>query len=140
MGRTTKGSRNVIKKMKVRQRGFTLIEMMVVVLIIGILSAVAFPSYVSYVQKSRRFEAQAVMYEVSAYMERYYTENNSYTGAALPSNASSNSYYEITLVDHASQAYKVRSEPKGSQAKDECGTLTLAHTGAYAAAKAGCWK
>ena len=137
MGRTTKGSRNVIKKMKVRQGGFTLIEMMVVVLIIGILSAVAFPSYVSYVQKSRRFEAQAALYEVAARMERYYTEKNTYADAEEPSDTS---HYEISFVSPPAQTYVIQAVPQGKQGEDGCGTLTLAHTGAYTPTTNGCWK
>lgn len=140
MGRTTKGSRNVIKKTKVRQRGFTLIEMMVVVLIIGILSAVAFPSYVSYVQKSRRFDVQAAMYKTAAEMEREYTEKNTYADGGLAAEAASHPYYTVTFSAKSSQAYTIQAVPKDAQVKDECGTMTLAHTGAYAPTTKGCWK
>lgn len=130
----------MINKTSVRQRGFTLIEMMVVVLIIGILSAVAFPSYVSYVQKSRRFDVQALMYKLAAEMEREYTVANSYEGKSFSEEERSHPYYRVTLPVQTSQTYTIKAEPIGAQDDDECGAMTLAHTGAYTAVTAGCWK
>ena len=65
--------------MKRKNLGFTLIELMIVVAIVGILSAVAYPSYQSHVLKSQRQVAQAALVSLSSTMERYYSENNKYT-------------------------------------------------------------
>lgn len=126
--------------MKVRQGGFTLIEMMVVVLIIGILSAVAFPSYVSYVQKSRRFDVQALMYKLAAEMEREYTVANTYANKSFSEEELFHPYYKVEISAQTSQAYTIQAVPEGTQDDDECKTMTLAHTGANTAETTGCWK
>ena len=60
------------------QQGFTLMELMIVVTIVGILSAVAFPAYKAYVDRAKRSEGKAFLMEVAARQERYYFDNNSY--------------------------------------------------------------
>ena len=65
-------------------KGFTLIELMVVLLIIGILAGVGYPRYISHLQNTQRAVAQSTLVSLSAAMEIYYSENNTYTGAALP--------------------------------------------------------
>ena len=72
----------------IQLRGFTLIEVMIVVVIISILAAIAYPAYQSQLQQSRRIDAQTALLELAQYMERYYTTNGSYTGATLPFTAS----------------------------------------------------
>jgi type IV pilus assembly protein PilE len=76
--------------MKQAQRGFTLIELMIAVVVIGILSAIAIPNYRSYVQKAERGAAKAVMLNIAQTEERYYTNNGTYLAvAALPTAAPS---------------------------------------------------
>ncbi len=67
--------------MKHSSRGFTLIEVMIVVAIIGILAAIAYPSYDEYVKRGNRTEGQAFLSDVAARQERYFSQNNAYITA-----------------------------------------------------------
>ena len=68
-----------------KNRGFTLIEVMIVVAVIGILAAVAYPSYVEYTKKTRRAEAAAVLMDAVQVVERNFSQNGVYSGAGIPS-------------------------------------------------------
>ena len=111
-------------------RGFTLIELMVTVAIIAILASIALPSYNAYVVKTRRAGAAGCLTERAQTMERYYTINLTYVGAAGPAACSSDisSHYTVAFegVPNA-KAYEIRAAPQGGQATSDtkCGTLTL---------------
>lgn len=66
-----------------QQRGFTLMEVMVTVVIVGILAAIAFPSYQDSLRKSRRTDAKNALTQAVANMERYYNQNNTYAAATM---------------------------------------------------------
>ena len=68
--------------MKQHSKGFTLIELMIVVGILGILAAIAYPNYTEYVQRSNRSEGQALLQDAAASQERFFAQNNSYVTAA----------------------------------------------------------
>lgn len=144
------------------QRGFTLVELMIVVAIVGILSAIAYPSYVDHIQKTRRATAAGCLSELSQWMERNYTTCLAYnltgTGcttavadAQLPApacRAELNNAYTFEFQPAASPAvnptartYVLQAAPVGAQAGDtRCGTLTLNQLGVKGAAAAtGCW-
>jgi type IV pilus assembly protein PilE len=119
-----------------KARGFSLIEVMIACAIVAILAAIAYPSYVSSVQKSRRAEATAALLAVAAQMERYSTEKGTYAtatlGAAAPAifaNHTENSYYNLSLSNLASTTYTVSAVPAAIQATDPCGTFTYTESG-----------
>lgn len=128
-----------------KSKGFTLIELMIVVAVIGILSAIAFPSYQQYVQQTRRADAQAALMELAHHMERYYTANGKYTDATLPFSQSPRdggaAMYNLSLTETAS-AYTLSAEPTNGMSGDSCGTLTLDNLGRKGSggAVATCWK
>ena len=139
-----------------RRRGFTLIELMIVVAIVAILAAIAYPSYQDSVRKSRRADTKSVLLEAAQWMERRYTENNSYLvdyAADFPTAFKKSpkeggpvgGYYAITLVS-AQNSFTLTATPQttGGQDKDSCGGLTFTNTGAKGvlgtgATVAQCW-
>lgn len=124
-------------------RGFTLIELMIAVVIIGILASIALPAYQQYVLRAARAEAQAILMETAQFMERYHTTNNSYEDAALLSNVSpktGNVRYNISFNGTpTATAYTLQAVPTGAQSSDTCGTLTVTQTGATGAGGSNCW-
>jgi len=129
---------NMIKNKK----GFTLIELMIVIAIIGILASIAYPAYTDSVTKTRRAMAQANLTELASYMERHFTENNTYTGATIAASGIANDYYTFTspIPNLSATAYTLTAEPTGSQASnDSCGDLTLSQSGVKGADTTDCW-
>ena len=120
-------------------KGFTLIELMIAVAIVGILAGIAYPSYQDSVRESRRADAKGALLGFANSMERYFTENNTYVGA--PANAGT-AYYTLSInVAANARSYTLNAAPTGA---DRCGTLTLTNTGvrgitATGVTVADCW-
>ena len=132
--------------MRQYKRGFTLVELMITTAIIGILAAIAYPSYTQYVLRANRADAVAILTESAQYMERYYTTNTSYASATSLSAVSPKGAtgtrikYNIDFsVTPTATVYTLRAIPANGQANDSCGTLTLSQTGAQTPTTAGCW-
>jgi type IV pilus assembly protein PilE len=114
----------------------TLIELMVVVVVIGILAAIAYPSYQEQVRKSRRADGKAMLMEKAQQLERCYTRFASYVGndpacgIVLPEE-SEEGYYAISTVARDASSFILTATPQGDQANDaKCGVLRLTNTGA----------
>jgi type IV pilus assembly protein PilE len=129
--------------------GFTLIELMITVAVIAIIAAVAYPSYQSHVTRTHRDMAKACLSEHVHFMERYYTTNLTYVGAA-PNLGCSNAdglgqRYTFTVTNLARSTYNVSAAPVGTQASNDaqCGTLGMNQAGTRSASgpkgAAGCW-
>lgn len=124
-------------------KGFSLIELMIAVAIVGILAAIAYPSYQDSVRKSRRADAKTVLLEARQWMERHYTETNSYAvvdfDADFPEGLKKSpkeggpvgGYYTVTLVSDVT-TFTLTATPQSTSGQDQdpCGALTLTHTGA----------
>lgn len=127
-------------------RGFTLIEVMIVVAIIAILAAIAYPSYQESVAKGRRAQAAGQLLAAHQWMERVYSESYRYdqnsagtatTNAALfparfpqsPPPGEGAAVYNITLNPVAAQSYTITATRTGAMTGDRCGNLTINHRG-----------
>ena len=136
---------------RMRSVGFTLIELMVTVAIIGIIAAFVFPSYTSYIVRSNRAAAESYMLELASLQERFMVDNRAYatTVAALNAPATPGSVspnYQVTLTATATPpGYTITATPIGTQASRDtsCGTLALTQAGdksATGSGQTGCWK
>ncbi|MCM5681506.1 type IV pilin protein [Schlegelella sp. S2-27] len=124
-----------------RCRGFTLIELMIVVVVVAILSALAFPSYVEAVRKSRRAEAKTALLELAARQERYFTTHNAYAetppflgyaGSEFPVEVrfGTTAYYRLHLeLTSDASGWRAVAEPTPAQDADACGSYTIDHLG-----------
>ncbi|WP_166216478.1 type IV pilin protein [Pseudomonas atagonensis] len=109
-------------------RGFTLIEIMIVVAIIGIIITIAAPSLTEYVKKGRRAEVVSLLSEQAQTLERFYTKNNLYTG--ITGLSAGTDYYTITPTITDQTFLLTATRKTGSaMATDKCGDFTLTNTG-----------
>ena len=142
-----------------RTRGFTLIELMIVVAIIAIIASIAYPSYTESVARNKRSDAKAILLETAGWMERQFTVSSAYNkkgdgnaidAAALPypeaPKAAGAKAYDIAFVASSPTAttFTLTAAPKNSMSGDKCGTLTLDQQGVRGvvggtATVADCW-
>lgn len=135
---------------KTNSKGFTLIEMMVVVAIMGILYSVALPAYSQYVQDGRRADIQQEMLQQVAHLERQYTRLGGYPDTSV---IPTTDYYSFSYapsvaaaatpgIENDSRTFLLTAIPKSnsSQSNDKCGSMSINHQGLTTANVSQCWK
>lgn len=119
-----------------KERGFSLIEVMTVVAVIGILTALALPSFQEYVRRGHRAEARAGLMQAAQWMERVATANGVYPATTpkdgadvtpLPMSLTTvpGKRYAVSLKTSTESAYTLIATPMGAQSEDKCGAFTL---------------
>ena len=150
----------MILRNKTRQRGVTLLELMIVVTIVAIISAFAYPSYTQYVVNTKRTAATSTLMQIADRQQQFFMDNKSYTadltalgfasnplyvsddGNSVPA-GDADAVYLFTLANVAPTTYTAIAAPLAQQlVRDtKCGTLTLTQAGAKDALAGGddCW-
>lgn len=116
-----------------RSTGFSLVELLVTIMVIGILAAVAFGSYQSHIRKGRRADAQAFLMDLVQRQQQYFTDSRAYaTDVATLNNplpASLSSFYTVQVATAATPpTFTITATAVGSQLSD--GNLTINNSGA----------
>ena len=130
--------------------GFTLIELMIVIMIVSILVSIAYPSYLNQMRSSRRAEGQTLLLEAQSKQERFFTENNTYAnnmtamGYGNNNEPTENGWYNVSVYASSATTFTLSAAPQNDQAKDaECATLTINHLGVKGESGTGtaadCW-
>jgi type IV pilus assembly protein PilE len=112
---------------------FTLIELLIVLIIIGVLVAISYPAYTSHIIKTHRAQAKIALLDLAAQLEEYHGQHHSYKGATLATlnikNHTENNYYQLTLQTNDND-YTVSAIPVGTQAQDKiCGRFIYDQSG-----------
>jgi len=135
---------------KKRVRGFSMVELLIVMVIIGILTAIAYPAYREHLFKTRRSDAMSALTQMQMILERCYSQNFSYAAAcgaipALPQNSQQN-FYSIDVANLGATTYTITATPSGNQAQDiKCASMTVNQANVKSAVDSGgaaaplCW-
>jgi type IV pilus assembly protein PilE len=127
------------------QRGFTLIEAVVVMAMVAILAAIAIPNYSEYVLRSHRSSAQSFITDVASRQAQFFLDRRTYaaTVAALnltaPAEVAARYDFAINIVAGPPPGFQITATPTAAQVGDRCGVLTLNQAGAKGADSTRCW-
>ena len=120
------------------QTGFTIIELVVVMAVIAVLSAIAYNGYSESIRKARRTEARNQMLNIAAAQERFRYSNPRYAATLTALGqaavvADGTQFYDVSMTGVADllvpSAYTITATPRPAQSKDKCGSLTLTNLG-----------
>jgi type IV pilus assembly protein PilE len=142
---------------RTRQKGMTLIELMIVVVIVAVLASIAVPSYRQYVLRTHRTEAKSALLKLAASQEKFYLQNNTYAtdsqlttappnGLGMPA-TTENGWYTLSIANGANATtFSATATATGAQTADTaCASLTITALGVKTATKSGgttstvCW-
>jgi type IV pilus assembly protein PilE len=120
-----------------KHSGFTVFELVIVLSIVAILAALAYPSYRQSVMKARRADAQTDLLSFANNAERVFNQDTSYTNLSAPDDTD---FYTYTLVKTAT-SYTITATPTSIQSADSCGTMNLTSTGqkTHSGSSPDCW-
>ncbi len=141
--------------------GFTLMELMIAVAVVGILAAIAYPSYTDSIRRARRSDARSALLDLAARQERFYNQYNTYASSVTGSGStglgyssaditvSNKTWYTVTLTA-TSTTFTLKATPKSGtdQVKDSCYAFAIDHlgqttnadsNGGTLSASSGCW-
>lgn len=134
------------------QRGFTLIELMVVVTIVAILAAIAIPSFTDHIRKGRRADAAAFLADIVARQQQFLLDRRAYAtsitdtpgagglGLTIPANVTAHYSISMATVNDPPPSFTLTATPQGAQTAERCGSLTITSSGVKTVSGTGnCW-
>ena len=126
-----------------KQRGFSLVELLITIAILGLLVAIAVPSYRGQAIRGARTEAIDEILRIAQFEQQTFTRTNQYAAPANNPYITQNGRYQIaTVINNGGQGYMITAAPQGGQANDPCGTLSLDEVGRKGSTggnAADCW-
>lgn len=123
--------------------GFTLIELMIVVVIVGVLAAIAYPAYQDYARETKRADAHAALLRIATLQEKHFSNNNQYAnstttlGYAANPAISNDGHWAVSITGVGPAAFTLRAAPAGGHVDADCAAITL--TSAGLRGPAACW-